>query len=101
MSSPVCPRCSSTVLYDLACPTWGGDNGSTVMACMGCGNATEFFCSDSKNCSWSYITPFNKYNKRFEQNLANRPPWMTDEIEAMEYPHVEDVRYVWGDYDED
>jgi hypothetical protein len=70
------------------------------MSCMGCGNATEFECV-SDDCDWFYITPFNKYNRRYEKNLANRPEWMTDEVEAMEYPHVEGIRYRWADEDDD
>ena len=68
------------------------------MRCMRCDNAVEFFCT-ADNCDWNYITPFNQYNSRYEQNIRNKPSWMTDEIEFMNYPSVEGIRFR-GDSDD-
>jgi hypothetical protein len=97
MADAKCPRCDSKVVYDYTCPTWGGGpGGGMVMSCMGCGNAVEFTCV-SDDCDWYFITPFNPYNRRYEKNEANKPSWMTEELELQEYPLPDGVEYIYSD----
>lgn len=77
--NPSCPRCGGSVLYDLACHTYG--QGGKFYACMPCDSAIEYICAgqfddEPTDCRWRYTHGLNPDNPRAAANEENRPPWL-------------------------